>query len=35
MKINLLFVLIDIVVLLAYPVVYIVNQVRRLMGTRQ
>ncbi len=35
MKINLLFVLIDIVVLLAYPVVYIVNQVRRLWGTRQ
>ncbi len=35
MKINLMFLLIDILVLLAYPVLYLINQVRRLLGHRR
>lgn len=34
MKLYLFFVLIDLLILLAYPVVYIVYHVRRMMGVK-
>lgn len=34
MKIYLLLVLMDIVILLAYPIVFIVHQIRRMMGVK-
>ncbi len=35
MKVNLIFVLIDIVVFLAYPVLFVINKVRRLLEHRR
>lgn len=35
MKLYLLFAVIDLLILLAYPVVYIVHRVRKLMGEKQ
>ncbi len=34
MKLYLLFAIIDILILLAYPIVYIIHRVRRLMGVK-
>ncbi len=34
MKLYLFFVLIDLLILLAYPVVYIVHHIRRMMGVK-
>ncbi len=34
MKINLMFLLVDLLVLLAYPVLYVINKVRRVLGRR-
>jgi hypothetical protein len=34
MKLYLFFVLIDLLILLAYPIVYIIHRVRRMMGVK-
>jgi NADH:ubiquinone oxidoreductase subunit 3 (subunit A) len=34
MKLHLLFIIIDILILLAYPIVYIVHRVRKVMGVK-
>ncbi len=34
MKINLLLIVIDVLILLAYPVAYIIHRVRRLLGVK-
>ena len=35
MKLYLLFTIIDLLILLAYPIVFIVHHVRKIMSTRQ
>jgi hypothetical protein len=35
MKLQVLFAVIDLLILLAYPVVYIVHRVRKMMGLKQ
>jgi len=35
MKLTLFFVVIDLLVLLAYPVVYVLHHMRKLMGTKK
>ncbi len=35
MKLYLLFAVIDLLTLLAYPIVYIVHRLRKMMGTKQ
>ena len=35
MKLYMLFAVIDLLILLAYPIVYIVHQVRKMMGSKQ
>jgi len=34
MKLNLLFIVIDILILLAYPIVYIIHRIRKAMGVK-
>jgi NADH:ubiquinone oxidoreductase subunit 3 (subunit A) len=34
MKLNLLFIVIDILILLAYPIVYIIHRIRKTMGVK-
>lgn len=34
MKIQLILIVMDIIILLAYPVVFIVHQIRRMMGVK-
>jgi len=34
MKLYLLFAVIDLMILLAYPIVYIIHQIRKLMGSK-
>lgn len=34
MKLHLLFIVIDILILLAYPIVYIIHHIRKVMGVK-
>jgi hypothetical protein len=34
MKINLILIVIDVLILLAYPIVYVIHRIRRMLGVK-